>query len=145
MKIVIEQVPLSQPEELHIRCHDPAAAWVAGVTAAVSPEENVIGWQDGTAFRLSLQDICYFEVVDGKGFLYSDKSVYECHMKLYEFEELGKRSGFFRTGKSMVLNADKIRSVVPSFSGRFTATLVNGEKVVVSRQYVADLKRQMGL
>lgn len=45
----------------------------------------------------------------------------------------------------MVLNTEKISCVVPSFSGRFTATLLNGEKVVVSRQYVAELKKLIGL
>jgi len=145
MKIQIEQIPVHKEEELLIRCYDPLSPWVTGITAAASPEQNVIGWQDGTAYRLPLQDICYFEVVDGKSFLYAEKAVYESRLKLYEFEETSKRKGFFRSGKSMVLNADKIISVVPSFSGRFTASLTNGEKVVVSRQYVSELKKQMGL
>lgn len=145
MKITIEQVPAGQAEELIIRCHDTSADWVVGVTAAAAPEETVIGWQGDTAFKVALTDICYFEVVDGKSFIYADKAVYECRLRLYEFEGLSDRAGFFRSGKSMVLNAEKIKSVMPSFSGRFTATLLNGEKVVVSRQYVAELKKHMGL
>ena len=45
----------------------------------------------------------------------------------------------------MILNTDKIDFVAPSFSGRFEATLQNGEKVTVSRQYVSILKKKMGL
>lgn len=51
----------------------------------------------------------------------------------------------FRCSKSMVLNAEKIDYILPSFSGRFEAVLENGEKVIVSRQYVADLKRLLGV
>ena len=41
------------------------------------------------------------------------------------------------------LNATKIDYVRPSLSGRFEAVLSNGEKVIVSRKYVADLKRRL--
>ncbi|MFD2881540.1 hypothetical protein ACFTAO_45705 [Paenibacillus rhizoplanae] len=33
----------------------------------------------------------------------------------------------------------------PSLSGRFTALLDNGERVVISRQYVPVLKQRLGL
>jgi DNA-binding LytR/AlgR family response regulator len=45
----------------------------------------------------------------------------------------------------MILNADRIDYVRPSLSGRFEAVLSNGEKVVVSRKYVADLKLMLGV
>ena len=45
----------------------------------------------------------------------------------------------------MILNADKIQYVRPSVSGRFEATLANNEKVIISRQYVGELKRLLGV
>ncbi len=45
----------------------------------------------------------------------------------------------------MILNADKIDYVRPSVSGRFEAVLSNGEIVIVSRKYVAELKRLLGI
>ena len=54
-------------------------------------------------------------------------------------------SMLFRCGKSMILNADKIQYVRPSVSGRFEATLTNHEKVIISRQYVGELKRLLGV
>ena len=50
----------------------------------------------------------------------------------------------FRCSKSMILNAGKIDYVLPSLSGRFEAVLDNGEKVIISRQYVSTLKRLLG-
>ena len=101
--------------------------------------------KDGEIYKLPLCDIYYFEVVDNNSFFYCESEVYESKLKLYEFEELTYGTHFFRATKSTVINADKIVSVSPALYGRFTATLENGEKVMVSRQYVSSLKRIMGL
>ncbi|MCW1941557.1 LytTR family transcriptional regulator [Bacillus anthracis] len=52
-----------------------------------------------------------------------------------------KEKECFRATKSTILNIAKITSVHPSFSGRFEAMLDNGERVVISRQYVPVLKK----
>ena len=95
--------------------------------------------------RLKLSEVFYFEVVDDRSFLYTQAAVFEAKEKLYEFERLCAGSTLFRCSKSMILNAEKIDYVRPSLSGRFEAVLSNGEKVVVSRKYVADLKRMLGV
>ena len=46
---------------------------------------------------------------------------------------------------SGILNLDKIKSLSPAFGGRFEALLKNGEKTVISRQYVGVLKKKLGL
>lgn len=112
---------------------------------AVSPQITVTGYQQDAAYCLPICDLYYFEVVDGRSFLYAEKAVYECKLRLYEFEKLTEGHRFFRCSKSMVLNASQIDHIRPSFSGRFTATLSNGEKVDISRQYVSELKKQLNL
>ena len=71
--------------------------------------------------------------------------MFEAKEKLYEFERLCAGSSLFRCSKSMVLNAEKIDYIRPSLSGRFEAVLSNGEAVMVSRRYVGDLKRILGI
>ena len=83
-------------------------------------------------------------MVEGASFLYCRNMVLASRQKLYEFEALCSGSMLFRCSKSMILNADKIDYVRPSFSGRFEAVLDNGEKVIVSRKYVAELKKLLG-
>ena len=144
MKVTVEQIPANLAEEVLVRCHDVDAPWVESIQAITADAVTVNGIQDGNVYRLKLNDIYYFEVVDGASFLYCQKDVFACRQKLYEFEALCSGSMLFRCSKSMILNADKIAYVRPSFSGRFEAVLDNGEKVVVSRQYVADLKRLFG-
>ena len=64
-------------------------------------------------------------------------------MKLYEFEDLTRASKFFRASKSTIINTTKISHVKPSMSGRFEVYLKNGECVLVSRQYVPELKNKL--
>lgn len=145
MKLTVEQIPPAEPEEILIRCHDTEQPWVKAVQGATAGQITVNGAANGKTYRLKLGDIYYFEVVDGASFLYGRKDVYSCKLKLYEFEALCSGTLLFRCSKSMVLNAGKIDYILPSFSGRFEAVLENGEKVIVSRQYVAALKRLLGV
>ena len=45
----------------------------------------------------------------------------------------------------MLINIKKIDNMKPSLSGRFELTLINGERLLVSRKYVSDLKKIMGI
>ena len=104
-----------------------------------------LGYHNDRIHRLKISDIYYFEAVDGKVFIYCKDEIYEVKHKLYELEELCKGRKCFRTSKSTILNIAKISFVRPSLSGRFEAVLDNGERVVISRQYVPVLKNMLGL
>ena len=145
MKLSVEQIPHENEEEVIVRCHDTQEKWVEAIHAVIAGEVSVSGFAEEKVYRLKLSDVYYFEVVDGHSFLYCEKSVFECRQKLYEFEELCRGSMLFRCSKSMILNADKIQYVRPSVSGRFEAALTNNEKVNISRQYVGELKRLLGM
>ena len=141
MKLSLEQIPHENEEEVIVRCHDAQEKWVEEIRAVTAGEVSVSAFAEEKVYRLKLSDIYYFEVMDGYSFLYCEKSVFECRQKLYEFEEMCRSSMLFRCSKSMILNADKIQYVRPTVSGRFEATLTNNEKVIISRQYVLELKR----
>ena len=144
MKLSVEQISREGEEEVIVRCYDAGERWVEAVCASAAGEITVSGFADEKVYRLKLSDIYYFEVVDGRSFLYCENAVFECRQKLYEFEQRCSRSMLFRCSKSMILNADKIQYVRPSVSGRFEATLTNSERVIISRQYVGELKRLLG-
>ena len=92
---------------------------------------------------LSPEDIYYFESVDKKNFIYTDTGVYETSLRLYEVEEILGDSEFFRATKSTVLNISKIKTISPRIGGRLDVVLDNGEKMMVSRQYVTILKEKL--
>ena len=145
MRISVERIGRELEEAVAVRCHDPEAPWVKRVQEAAAGARVVCGYRGGDRFRLLLSEVFYFEVVDSASFLYTRKDVFEAREKLYEFERLTAGSAMFRCSKSMILNADKIDYVRPSLSGRFEAVLSNGEKVIISRRYVGELKRMLGV
>ena len=79
-----------------------------------------------------------------KCFVYTKDSCYELKQKLYELEAM-LDFRFVRVSKSMVLNIKKIKSVKTAENARMNAALLNGEQVVISRSYVKDLKKRLGL
>lgn len=145
MKLEVEQIDIEKEEEIIVRCHNPEAEWVDSVRETAMGQISVCGYKDNVLHRLRLSEIYYFEVVDGTSFFYTQNDVFNAKEKLYEFEDVSAKSSLFRCSKSMILNADKIDYIRPSFSGRFEAVLSNGEAVIVSRKYVADLKRLLGI
>lgn len=138
MRIIYEKVKEGEEEVIIVRC----SKITEDLTCAARTLNAV---KDGEIYKLPIWEIYYFEVVDNNSFFYCEKEVYESKLKLYEFEELTYGTHFFRATKSTVINADKIQCVAPALYGKFTATLDNGEKVMVSRQFVSSLKRIMGL
>ena len=71
--------------------------------------------------------------------------MYEIRKKLYEIESEYSYSDFFRISKSAIVNVAKIAYVKPIFNGRFEAKLKNDEKIIISRQYVMELKKKLGI
>lgn len=145
MKISIEEIGRDEEEELILRCHEVNEDVLRFIRNLKNAGGGIVGMEGNEIHRLRLEDVYYFEVVDNKSFLYCREKVYESKWKLYEFEAFCKESSFFRASKSVVLNADKIEFIRPAFSGRFEAVLFNKEKVIVSRQYVGELKKIMGI
>lgn len=144
-KITIKQVAKTCDKEIIINCHEIDEEVTSIVDVLKRRECILIGNKDSQAFQLSLKDIYYIESVDNKTFIYLKENVYESKQKLYELEKLLADTKLFRCSKSMILNISKICSVAPSVNGRFEAKLSNGETVIISRQYVPDLKRKLGM
>jgi len=145
MNVSIQEIGNEEKEEIIIRCHTINDEVLAIVHKLKESQDSVIGLSDEESHRLKLGEIYYFEVVDNKSFIYCKEQVYSSKLKLYEFEELCQGSRFFRASKSTIVNSGKIGYIKPSISGRFEASLKNGEKVLVSRQYVPELKKLLGL
>ena len=101
--------------------------------------------KDDKTYQIRLDEVFYIETVDERLFIYCEDDVYENRMRLYEAEQLCSGADFFKASKSMLINIKKIENMKPSLSGRFEITMINKEKLIVSRKYVADLKEKMGL
>ncbi len=145
MKITIEKIPPGSEPEIIVRSSDIDDSLMQFIYSINSPSKKLIGIADLRMHILEAKDVFYFESVDNKVFIYCQDKVFESKLKLYEIEEEYDNLGFFRASKSIILNMAKIESVKAVFYGRFEASLQNGEKVLISRQYVPVLKKRLGL
>ncbi len=146
MKITIESPPPGGEEEIIIRADKIDDRIMALIQALKSDGLKLAGFsQSGQIRMLSPDEIFYFESVDNKVFAYCEREVSELKYKLYELEERFAGTDFIRISKSMILNISKVERFAPSIGGRFEAILLNGEKTVISRQYVQNLKKQLGI
>lgn len=145
MKIIIEETGPGEEDQIIIRCNVFNENILKVISDLKMGQKKIPGIKDGNITMIDPVNIYYFEGVDNKVFLYCKQSVYETKMKLYEIEEDYKNSNYFRASKSVILNVSKIKSISPAYSGRFEALLFNGEKVIISRQYVPELKNKLGL
>lgn len=143
MKIIIEELKEGEEEQIIIKCGKLSDDILRLLSKIRTHSETVVGYDGDVIHRLPSQDIYYFDTADNKTFAYTDRSVYVIHRKLYELEEELGGGDFLRISKSAILNMKKIKSISPAFSGRFEALLDNGEKIIISRQYVPDLKKKL--
>jgi DNA-binding LytR/AlgR family response regulator len=145
MKIVIEDCNPGEEDQIIIRCKELNETLLKLISELKLGQKKFAGMKDGNIIMIEPSSVYYFEGVDNKVFMYCKQNVYETKLKLYEIEEEYSNTTFFRASKSVILNVSKIKSISPAYSGRFEALLFNGEKVVISRQYVPDLRKKLGL
>ena len=143
MKINVEMIDKNNQEQVLIQCYKVTQQIDEIINFVKSREASLTAYYDSQIHLVYLQDIYYIEAVDNKVFAYLKSQVYELKMKLYEFEELYGESNFFRCSKSVIVNLMKIEFMKTALNGRFMATLNNNEKVIISRQYVAELKKRL--
>ena len=67
-------------------------------------------------YRISTDEILYFEAVGEKVFAYTEQEIYEIKNRLYQIEEKVNSYDFTRASKSMLVNTDRISSIA-SISG----------------------------
>lgn len=105
---------------------------------------SVMVLKDNKKYLCKMDHIYYAESVDKKTFIYTKDECYQTKKRLYELEE-ELNANFLRCSKSMIVNIRKIKAVKSDLNGRMNAQLLNGETVVISRNYVKDLKKRLGL
>lgn len=145
MKIIIEDCNPGEEDQIIVRCKELDENLLKILSELKLGQKKLAGIKDGNITMIDPSNVYYFEGVDNKVFMYCKQNVYETKLKLYEIEEEYENTNYFRASKSVILNVSKIKSISPAYSGRFEALLFNGEKVVISRQYVPDLKKKLGL
>lgn len=103
--------------------------------------DTIMGYtQDNACVSIRIEDILYFETVDGNAFAYMADELYKLNGRLYQVEEDVKRSYICRASKTMLVNMDKIESVRTALNGRLYAKMENGEEILITRKYAKEVE-----
>lgn len=76
--------------------------------------------------------------------VYNKDRRYISNKRLYEMEAL-LGNGFLRISKSTIINLRMIDYVEPAFNGMMMILLKNGSKDFISRKYLPQLKKYLGI
>ncbi len=145
MKVTIIEDPDIKETEVSIVCSKMTNEINDIVSKISAIGLTVAGKKDEETFLIPIKEIFYFESVEGNVFFYTKNEIYEATDKLYKVEESLKNLQFARISKNVIVNLDKMLSIRKAENSRLVATLVNQERLVVSRQYVSKIKKKLGV
>lgn len=143
MKLELQQDPQLEDIEVTIRYArlSPRLEWLMKTLRLY--DACLLGRQGDTTTRLPLDEIYYFEVVDGRTFAYTKSDTFEVEGRLYELSQRLWGTSFAQISKSVLLNLDVLRQVRVAPGSRLEALLDNGERLVISRHYVESIKQKL--
>ncbi|MCR4557804.1 MAG: LytTR family transcriptional regulator DNA-binding domain-containing protein [Saccharofermentans sp.] len=105
------------------------------ITALQNEEDIVV---------LQPKEIYMVIVENGDTVIYGAKQRYRSRKRLYELgQQLGKQ--FMQISKTTLINLSYMDSIEPGFSGTLLLKLKNGDKDYVSRKYLPEFKKYLGL
>ena len=90
---------------------------------------------DNQLHKIISHDILYFEWVDYQSCIYTIEQVYTTKQSVTQLKKELDENTFIRVSKQTVINIYKIKWLSPAWNMKATVELVNGERVIVSRNY----------
>ena len=141
MKVRIKQISSKANECLIIECVEVTPDIESIRSYALTRGMTLTGSLDERIYQFNLSNVFYFEAVDERVFAYTKARSFELKIRLYELENAYADKHFIRCSKSFIINLMKLESISPALNGRLTAHMKNGEKIIISRQYVPEVKR----
>lgn len=108
-------------------------------------DQKLQGKNEQQIYNIDFTEVLYFETVDNRAFMYTDKMVLDIKYRLYELEVLLPDKDFIRISKSQIVNVNKIRSIRPEINRTMLLTMCNDEQIYVSRKYVKPFRALLSI
>lgn len=144
MKISVEEHPKIEEIEIVIKCQTKNEQTTNILKTLTYLNKTITAKKGDRNFALTPDKIYYFDSIDNRVFAYTKVDVFDVSLKLYQLEDILENTPFIRVSKNCILNTQKIRSFSTSINGRMEATLMNKEKIIISRKYVRVLRQKLG-
>lgn len=108
-----------------------------------SEEQFLIGSDNGRNYKVLIPEIYYIECVDKRTFVYTKDMVFRTEKRLYQLEKELKKYDFVKVNRNCLVNIHELVHIKTLSNSRLEAELTNGEKIIVSRTYIPEIKRML--
>ncbi len=143
MRLILNERPELEKPEVTIAYSEMTASVKRVADFVRSVEQTVLCKKEEEECSVPVGDIFYIESVDKKTFVYCEKDLYMCSLRLYEIEKAVAQAGFVRVSKSTILNIEQLKGVKTLVNSRLEAILSNGERICVTRKYLKDIREAL--
>ena len=110
---------------------------------------RIVGYEPGRVERrvVPLSHVASIEVGTGSTTCIAlrNGSLLETPLRLYELEAALEGTEVVRISRQALVNFDAVRAIRPELNGRLALDLDNGATVIVTRTYVSNIKRKLGM
>ena len=145
MKIIVNENQEIEDIEVTIRCNKITDEIENIVKLLNTVTMQIKGNIEGEISLININEIYYIESVDKKTFLYTKNKVYEIKERLYMLIESLRNKGFIRISKNTIVNLMYVKGIKSKINKRLILNLENKEKLIVSRSFVDEFKRELGM
>ena len=105
----------------------------------------ITGFNEDSAEIISPDDIYRVYAESQKVIAVTDKGMFRLRMRLYQVEERLAGRKFARISNSEIINLSKTANFDLSFAGTIQVKMKNGDTTFVSRRYVSEIKKILGI
>lgn len=118
---------------------------VSRIVAACETQDKIVAIDDTQRMSvISPEEIFMVRVEEGRTIIYMENSGLITKKRLYEIrEQLG--NDFMQISKAAFINLNKLDYVEPYFSGMMNIVLKNGKSEFISRKYLPEFKKHLGI
>ena len=145
MKITIQDIAPGEEEEIIVRCRDLDEALLRMIHELKTRRGKFTVTDNDKIRQIDAGDIYYFEAVDTKYFSIWNRMCTRSDTSCMRLRRC-MRTRIFSGHPNLRFNhRAKVKQFAPDFGGRFEAQMMNGERLMISRQYVTALKKRLGM
>lgn len=142
MKLILKENP---DQELTVTVEYPKkSSQVTRIIQRIRAEEKyLVGNENGRCYKVMVPEILYVESVDKRSFVYTKEMVYKSEKRLYQLEEDLREYDFVKASRTCLVNMNELECIKALANSRLEAVLTNGEKIIVSRTYLPEIKKRI--
>lgn len=143
MKLTINQSGNLSESEIIINCPNVDKTMKKIIDYITQFTFTIEGENNNKVYQLPIDKIYYIESVDSRTYIYDKTSSYACKQSLQALEEELAATPFARVSKTCLLNTSYLRCVETYPNHRLKAELSNGEQIIISRNYIENLRKKI--